>query len=187
MMKALMITAALAGLTAGAAPSLAMAQNACEAQKHDNKVAGTIFGAIGGALLGGAISHHGAGGPLLGAAGGAVVGNQLARSNRPCPPYDNGYYDSNGYYHGGYYRNGYDQNGYYNGYYQGGYDQRGYDRNGYYRRGYDHDGYYRSGYAYPTYGQWYFDRSQDRWCHTVTQVRYERDGDRVAHTDVVCR
>jgi hypothetical protein len=178
MMKTLMITAALAGLTAGAAPSLAMAQNACEAQKHDNKVAGTIFGAIGGALLGGAISHHGAGGPLLGAAGGAVVGNQLARSNRPCPPDDTGYYDSNGYYHGGYYRGGYDRNGYYH---------SGYDRNGYYRSGYGQDGYYRSGYAYPTYGPWYFDRSQYRWCHTVTQVSYERDGDRTARTDVVCR
>jgi hypothetical protein len=42
------------------------------------KLVGTALGALGGALLGSAVSpHHG--GALIGGIGGAVVGNQLSR------------------------------------------------------------------------------------------------------------
>jgi len=76
----------IAGLAAAvAAPSLApvtaRAQTACEHRAHDRKVAGTVLGAIGGGLLGNAVSHHGSGGTLIGAGVGAVVGNNLARTS----------------------------------------------------------------------------------------------------------
>ncbi len=82
-------TVLILGLTAAmAAPSLALARSHCERNAHDRKVTGTVLGAAGGALIGGALGH-GAGGPLLGAAGGAVVGNQLAR--KKCYSYHSSY------------------------------------------------------------------------------------------------
>jgi hypothetical protein len=93
---------------AALAPSLAAAQNACEQHKHDQRVAGTVLGAIGGAILGSQVSGHGARteGSAIGAVGGAVVGNQLARSHTDCSGY--GYYDGSGVWHAnvsGYYDN----------------------------------------------------------------------------------
>jgi uncharacterized protein YcfJ len=41
---------------------------------------GTVIGAVGGGLLGNAVSH-GAGGTLIGAGAGAVAGHQIAKSN----------------------------------------------------------------------------------------------------------
>ncbi len=58
-------------------PGLAEARSACEQSAHNRRVAGTVIGAVGGALIGNAISHKG--GALVGGVGGAVVGNQLAR------------------------------------------------------------------------------------------------------------
>lgn len=68
-------------------PAVASASNACERDKHDKKVTGTVVGALGGAVLGSMVagSGHKTGGALLGAAGGAVVGNQLSRSKARCP------------------------------------------------------------------------------------------------------
>jgi len=96
-MRKLMTLMAL-GLALGAsaaATTPAFASNACERDKHNAKVSGTLLGALGGAVVGNAVSGHGnkTGGTLLGAAGGAVVGNQLSRSKRPCP---------SGYHRGGY-------------------------------------------------------------------------------------
>jgi hypothetical protein len=79
----------LLGLTSALAltPSLASASNYCERDKHDQKVTGTLIGALGGALLGNAIAGHGhrGDGALVGAASGAIIGNQLSRSKEPCP------------------------------------------------------------------------------------------------------
>jgi osmotically inducible lipoprotein OsmB len=93
-----MRTTALAlGLIAAlTTPTLAMAHSHCEASSHERKVTGTVLGAAGGALIGGAIGH-GAAGPLLGAAGGAVVGNQLAR--KKCTSYHS-YYRRRHYHQG---------------------------------------------------------------------------------------
>lgn len=83
-------TVLILSLTAAmAAPSLAMARSHCERSSHNRKVTGTVLGAAGGALIGGAVGGHGAAGPLLGAAGGAMVGNQLAR--KKCYAYHSSY------------------------------------------------------------------------------------------------
>jgi hypothetical protein len=84
---------------AALAPSLAAAQNACEQRKHDQRVAGTVLGALGGAIIGSQVSGHGARteGSVIGGVGGAIVGNQLARSNTDCSGY--GYYDSDHNWH----------------------------------------------------------------------------------------
>jgi uncharacterized protein YcfJ len=81
MRKTVLTLGLIAALTT---PSLAMARSHCEASSHNRKVTGTVLGAAGGALIGGALGH-GAAAPLLGAAGGAVVGNQLAR--KKCASY----------------------------------------------------------------------------------------------------
>jgi len=82
----------LAGLmTAVILPGAAMAQPydpGCVQSNRDNRAAGTVIGAIGGALLGGAIAgHHDRGaGVVVGGVSGAVVGNAVAGSNdHPCP------------------------------------------------------------------------------------------------------
>ncbi len=82
-----LITLMALGLTLAAAATPALASNACERDKHDAKVGGTLLGALGGAVVGSAVAGRGnkTGGALIGAAGGAVVGNQLSRSKRPCP------------------------------------------------------------------------------------------------------
>ena len=45
-----------------------------------NKTEGAVVGGVGGAVLGGILTH-GSTGPLLGAAGGAVAGHEIARKN----------------------------------------------------------------------------------------------------------
>lgn len=71
-------TLMIAGLVAAmAVPALADARTYCDQRSHDRKVTGTVLGAVGGALIGNAISHRN--GALIGGLGGAVVGNQLAR------------------------------------------------------------------------------------------------------------
>lgn len=78
------------GLIAAALPGAAMAQPydpGCVQQNQDNHVAGTVLGAIGGALIGGAIAPHSHGaGVVLGGVGGAAAGNAIAGSaDHPCP------------------------------------------------------------------------------------------------------
>lgn len=75
MRKTLMIVGLAAAL---AAPSLAQARTYCDQRAHDRKVTGTVLGAVGGALIGNAVSHRN--GAVIGGLGGAVVGNQLART-----------------------------------------------------------------------------------------------------------
>jgi len=91
MKKTLLIT----GLLALVIPGAAMAQPydpGCVRSNENNQAAGTVLGAIGGALLGGAVAGRGhqGDGAAVGALGGAVAGNVIAGSqNHPCP---SGYY-----------------------------------------------------------------------------------------------
>lgn len=71
------LAAALA-VPAVAAPIKAEARTYCDQRAHDRKVTGTVLGALGGALVGNAVSHKN--GAVIGGIGGAVVGNQLART-----------------------------------------------------------------------------------------------------------
>lgn len=77
--------------TAALLPAAAMAQPAdpaCVRSNHDSRVEGTVLGAVGGALIGGALGHGT--GAVIGGLGGAAAGNAIAGSrNDPCPP---GYY-----------------------------------------------------------------------------------------------
>ena len=82
-------------LAAVIAPGAAFAQPVdpgCVRSNQDNNTAGTVFGAIGGAILGSAIAGRGshAAGAVVGGVGGAIAGNAIASSNdHPCP---SGYY-----------------------------------------------------------------------------------------------
>ena len=82
-------------MMAVALPATALAQPydpGCVQQNQNNRAAGTIVGAIGGALLGGAIGgrHNAGAGAVVGGVTGAVAGNAIAGSNNhPCP---SGYY-----------------------------------------------------------------------------------------------
>lgn len=80
-------------------PTLAMAQETCE-QRSANRTTGTVLGAIGGALLGNAVSSHGGktGGTIIGGVAGAAIGSNLAKGPRDCQ-HAYGYYDSNGQWH----------------------------------------------------------------------------------------
>jgi hypothetical protein len=89
MRKHLIMAGLLAATVPGfiLAPQIAAAQDRCEQIRNDNRVAGTVVGAVGGALLGSAIGGRGhkGGGALVGALAGGVVGNQVAGSRDPCP------------------------------------------------------------------------------------------------------
>ena len=74
-MKRYLIVASAVALMA--VPSFASARDACQQRAHDRKVTGTVLGAVGGALVGGAVGDTK--GAVIGGLGGAVVGNQLAR------------------------------------------------------------------------------------------------------------
>lgn len=80
-------------------PSLAMAQETCE-ERSAHRTTGTVLGAIGGALLGNAVSKHGgkAGGTIIGGVAGAVVGSNLAKGPRDCV-HAYGFYDNDGRWH----------------------------------------------------------------------------------------
>lgn len=84
-------TLLLIGLLAACAPAVALAQPAdpnCVRSNHDTRVEGTVLGAVGGALIGGALGHGT--GAVIGGLGGAGIGNALAgQHNDPCP---SGYY-----------------------------------------------------------------------------------------------
>src|SRR5258708_30179898 len=89
----------IAGLVAGAAaPPMLPSAGSADGYCQDRRVAGTVLGAVGGGLVGNAISH-GAGGTLVGAGLGAFVGNNVAGSNcyrphayyrRPAPTHYHG-------------------------------------------------------------------------------------------------
>ena len=56
----------------------------CRYEKHRAGAIGAVAGAIGGGLIGSALTHGRAGGTLLGAGAGALTGNALARSSTRC-------------------------------------------------------------------------------------------------------
>ena len=90
----------LAGLAAATLmPSLAMAQETCS-QRSSHRTTGTVLGAIGGALLGNAVSKHGGktGGTIIGGVAGAAVGSNLAKGSRDCE-HAYGYYDNDNRWH----------------------------------------------------------------------------------------
>ncbi|HEV7692883.1 MAG TPA: glycine zipper 2TM domain-containing protein [Hyphomonadaceae bacterium] len=114
------------------APVASAQVQACE--QHNNQTAGTVVGAIGGAILGNAVAGHGdkKTGAIVGALGGALIGNQIGKnSGKVDCNHAYGFYDNDGRWHAnpvnrdvaaGYYdRNGRWSDGAPNGYY----DNRG--------------------------------------------------------------
>ena len=75
-MKKTLVLTALAALIA--LPMLA-APSEADASCRSRKLNGTIIGGVGGALLGGAVTH-GSTGPIVGGLGGAVVGHEVGRN-----------------------------------------------------------------------------------------------------------
>jgi hypothetical protein len=80
-------------------PSFASAQESCR-QLEDRRAAGTVVGAIVGALAGNAVSKGGGktGGTIIGGVAGAVISNQIARGGADCSN-AYGYYDRSGAWH----------------------------------------------------------------------------------------
>jgi hypothetical protein len=68
------------GLAGALALPLLIAPATASASCNDRKVAGTVVGGVGGALIGNSIAHGG-GGAVLGGLGGAVLGHEIARSS----------------------------------------------------------------------------------------------------------
>jgi hypothetical protein len=92
----------IAGVAALAVPGLASAQTSCREQQHDNRVAGTVIGALGGALIGGAVAGHGSRGTgvVIGGVAGGVTGNVVGGASTNCADYpQTGSYDANGVWH----------------------------------------------------------------------------------------
>jgi len=91
-MRKLVLTSALiAGLglasaadVAGAYPYHHHYYNHCRYQRHRSGAIGAVAGAIGGGIIGSALTHGRAGGTLLGAGAGALTGNALARGSTHC-------------------------------------------------------------------------------------------------------
>ena len=170
-MRKLLVVAGLVAMTA--LPTVSSAQTSCEQARHDKRVAGTVLGAIGGAVLGGLVAGnrgHKDSGALIGGVGGAVVGNQLSRNGGPCPdgqiPRDpNAYYDHDGNYHTAYVdRGGYRHSGYYD---RGGVWHVDYAANGDTSRGWrDRDG---------------------RWCHMEDRSYRSDNGEYVRQKVPECR
>ena len=187
-----------AGIAAAALlPTFALAQQTCEQQQQNNRIAGTVIGAGLGAVLGSQVSGNGARteGSVIGAIGGAIAGNQIAKSRTNCASANAyGYYDTNGAWHAnavdrasaaGYYdRDGRWVDGAPNGYYDS--QNRWIAANGNASAGgyYDRDGRYvpaSAGGYYDTNGQWvgasasgYY--SNGRWVAGPATGRYDANG-----------
>jgi outer membrane lipoprotein SlyB len=56
----------------------------CGYERHRAGAIGAVAGAIGGGIIGSAITHGRAGGTLLGAGAGALTGNAIARNSHRC-------------------------------------------------------------------------------------------------------
>jgi hypothetical protein len=79
----------IAGLAAAVStPSFAQASTACERDRSNTRIAGTVGGGLLGALAGRAIAGRGDNteGMIIGGVAGAVAGNQLLKKTSPCPP-----------------------------------------------------------------------------------------------------
>lgn len=71
-------TFAFTALAALVALPMVAAPTSADASCRSRKLNGTIIGGVGGALLGGAVTH-GSTGPIVGGLGGAVVGHEIGR------------------------------------------------------------------------------------------------------------
>jgi hypothetical protein len=92
-MRKLFLIAGLAAVVAAPVPfnptvSTAEARTACERDRSNARVAGTVGGGLLGALAGRAIAGRGDNteGMIIGGVAGAVAGNQLLKKRSPCPP-----------------------------------------------------------------------------------------------------
>ncbi len=56
----------------------------CGYERHRAGAIGAVAGAIGGGIIGSALTHGRAGGTLLGAGAGALTGNAIARNSHRC-------------------------------------------------------------------------------------------------------
>jgi hypothetical protein len=56
----------------------------CRYQTHRRGAIGAVAGAVGGGIIGSAMTHGGAGGTLLGAGAGALTGSAIARNSSRC-------------------------------------------------------------------------------------------------------
>ncbi|HWE48004.1 MAG TPA: glycine zipper 2TM domain-containing protein [Caulobacteraceae bacterium] len=94
--KALALGLVLASGVSAAAAGVADART-CHASRHNAHV-GTAVGAVGGGLLGNAVSHGGGrlGGTVIGAVAGGVVGHQIGKHSVKCA---HGYYYRHGRRH----------------------------------------------------------------------------------------
>ena len=79
-MRKLIILATAIALTVPAITVTAV-PTAALADAHDCRVASTVGGGAGGALIGGPIAHGGVAGAVIGGIGGAVIGHEVARHN----------------------------------------------------------------------------------------------------------
>jgi uncharacterized protein YcfJ len=77
-MRQILMIAGLAIAAGLSAPPSADARDACQQRNHDRKVTGTVVGAVGGALVGNAVSRD-SGGTIIGGLAGAAIGNNVAR------------------------------------------------------------------------------------------------------------
>jgi outer membrane lipoprotein SlyB len=95
--KSMGVALAIAIGVTGATVSAADART-CHTERH-NAAVGTVVGAVGGGLLGNAVSHGGGrlGGTLIGAGAGGLIGHQVGKHSVKC---------SSGRHHGYYYRHG---------------------------------------------------------------------------------
>jgi|KBSSwiStaDraftv2_1062776.scaffolds.fasta_scaffold42916_4 uncharacterized protein YcfJ len=83
-MKPFLRSLSVTAMAALIAAPLALGATAADAAScSTRKVNGTLLGAAGGALLGGAVTH-GATGPIVGGLAGGVVGHEIGRSG--CTP-----------------------------------------------------------------------------------------------------
>jgi phage tail tape-measure protein len=78
-MRAIVVGACLLALNA----PLAAHAGSCEADAQNRRVAGTVIGAVGGAVIGNQVSHSG--GTIVGGLLGGFAGNQLSKTH--CPPH----------------------------------------------------------------------------------------------------
>jgi uncharacterized protein YcfJ len=60
-------------------PAVSLARSHCEAAAQNRRVAGTVLGAVGGAVIGNQISHSG--GTVVGGLVGGFAGNQLSKTH----------------------------------------------------------------------------------------------------------
>ncbi|MGZ3278258.1 MAG: hypothetical protein ACXU82_19900 [Caulobacteraceae bacterium] len=79
-MRKLIILASLAAIAVPAI-SVTAIPTAALADARDCRMAATVGGGVGGAVIGGGLARGGTTGAILGGLGGAVIGHEVARNN----------------------------------------------------------------------------------------------------------